>query len=70
MKICQLISGLSIALSNQEKKFVDSHKDKISIYGLNEHDLWIAQNLLKKGVYSISKDRKILIKELDDNNSR
>lgn len=66
MKICQLISGLSIALSNQEKKFVDTHKDNISLYGLNEHDLWIAQNLLRKGIYTISKNRKILIKQLDE----
>lgn len=67
MKIVQLLSGIDLALSNQEKAFVAKHKDHVRIQSLSEHDQWVAQNLVRKGVYELSKDSKILINRLDEN---
>lgn len=63
MKIVHLISALPpVILNNQEKDFLDKHKDTVSLENLNEQDLWLAQNLVRKGVYKISKDNNTLIK--------
>jgi hypothetical protein len=61
MKIAHLLSGLSIVLSNEERKFLEEH-DEVKITGLTEHDQWLAQNLVRKGVYTISKDNNTLVK--------
>lgn len=66
MKIGQLLAGVKIALTNQESQFIDKHKDKVSITNLNERDLWMAQNLVRKGVYTISNDSQTLIKKIDE----
>lgn len=66
MKIAQLLSGHPIHLSNQEREFIDQHRDKIRLTGLSEQETWIVQNLVRKGIYSISKDNKTLIKQLDE----
>lgn len=65
MKISQLISGLIIPLSNQEQKFIDSH-GYIKLNNLSENDLWLVQNLIRKGVYEISKDNNTLIKNTNE----
>lgn len=70
MKIGQLLSGLHIALTNQEQEFVETHKDKVSLTTLNEHEIWIAQNLVRKGVYAISNDNQTLIKKLDETSTK
>ena len=67
MKINQLISGLTIPLSNQEQHFVDTHS-YIKLNNLSESDLWIVQNLVRKGVYEISKDSNTLIKRINETN--
>lgn len=69
MKIVHLLSGLDIALTNQERKFVESHKDSITIENLSEQDQWLAQNLVRKGIYSISKDSQHLIKKVNESNT-
>lgn len=61
MKIAQLLSGFDTVLSNEEQKFVESH-DAVRITSLTERDQWIAQNLVRKGIYSISKDNNTLVK--------
>lgn len=67
MKIANLLSGISsIALTNQEKDFVETYRNKVSLTNLNEQDLWIAQNLVRKGIYAISKDNQTLIKQIDE----
>jgi hypothetical protein len=48
-------------LSNEEQGFIKKHNE-VKITGLTEHDQWIAQNLVRKGVYSISKDTNTLLK--------
>ena len=66
MKIGQLLSGIGIALTNQEESFLKKHKHNVSLTTLDEHDQWLAQNLVRKGIYSISKDSQTLIKKLDE----
>lgn len=66
MKIGQLLSGMHIVLTNREQSFMKKHKDSVSITSLDERDQWLAQNLVRKGLYSISKDNRTLIKQLDE----
>jgi len=66
MKIGQLLSGMSIVVTNAEQAFIHRHKDSVSITSLDEHDQWLAQNLVRKGLYAISKDNRTLIKQLDE----
>lgn len=65
MKIVQLLSGLSLPLNNAEKAFVEKY-DRVNITRLNEQELWLAQNLVRRGVYSISNDNVTLIKSTND----
>ena len=69
MKIAQLLSGVKIALTNQEQEFIEEHKNQIDINGLDEHNQWIARNLVRKGIYSLSKDTHTLIKNLHETTS-
>jgi hypothetical protein len=66
MRIGQLLSGIGIVLTNEEQAFLKRHKDHVSLTSLDEHDTWLAQNLVRKGIYSISKDSQTLIKKLDE----
>ena len=66
MKITQLLSGIGIAVTNQEQQFIENHKNNISITSLSEHDQWLAQNLVRKGIYSISNDSRTLIKKINE----
>jgi len=65
MRIYQLLD-IPVILNNEEQLFLESHSDQFSIEGLFEREYIIAQNLVRKGVYSISKDSKTLIKQLDE----
>lgn len=67
MKIAHLLSGFDIALNNDENEFVKKH-GTVKLESLDDKDLWLAQNLVRKGIYEISKDNKFLIKRLDENN--
>jgi hypothetical protein len=70
MKIHQLLSGISIPVTNEEQYFMDHHDRSVRLTSLDEHDQWVAQNLVRKGVYTISKDNFTLIKAINENNSR
>ncbi len=64
MKIEHLLSNIDIMLSNQEKKFIDNHSS-LNVNNLKENELWLVQNLIRKGVYEIStQDNNILIKNV------
>lgn len=65
MKIAQLLSGIDIMLNNQEKQFVEKY-GQVKIDSLNEQEQWLAQNLVRKGIYKISKDNQLLIKNLHE----
>lgn len=69
MKIAHLLSGFGLAITNEERAFIDKHSDRVSILSLDEHDQWLAQNLVRKGVYAISKDSRTIIKKLDETNN-
>jgi hypothetical protein len=64
MKIYQLLD-IPVILNNEEQRFLESHSDRLSIDTLYEREYIVAQNLVRKGVYSISNDSKHLIKAND-----
>lgn len=65
MKIHQLLSGLDIPVNNEENLFIERH-DRVQISSLDDHDQWLAQSLVRKGVYKISKDSNTLIKNVNE----
>jgi hypothetical protein len=66
MKIVQLLSGFDTPISNDEKSFLNKHPSHVSINSLNERDQWLAQNLVRKGVYTISKDNNVIVKNVHE----
>lgn len=62
MKIQHLLSGMKFILTNEEKEFVNKH-EQVRISALNGREHWLAQNLVRKGIYEISKDNNTLIKK-------
>lgn len=60
MRIHHLLDTPSIILTNEEKDFVDAMGNEIKLHSLRDREQVLAQNLVRKGVYSISKDSKIL----------
>jgi len=69
MKIRQLLSGLDIAITNEEQQFIDTHNDRIRLTSLDDREQWLVQNMVRKGLYSISNDSTTLIKNLNETNS-
>jgi hypothetical protein len=70
MKIAQLISGMSIAVTNEEQQFINTHNDRVKITSLDEHEQWLAQNMVRKGLYSISNDNVTLLKNLNETDTK
>ena len=60
MRIHHLLDTPSIILTNEEKDFVDAMGDNIKINSLREREQVLARNLVRKGVYSISKTNETL----------
>ena len=54
MKIKDVIESMGIVLSNEERNFVTVHGEHVVLTGLDDHDIWLAQNLIRKGIYEIS----------------
>jgi hypothetical protein len=54
MRIHHILDGISIILTNEENSFVNQHPAQISLSSLHEHELWTAQNLVRKGVYRLN----------------
>jgi len=69
MKIYQLLDNLHISVTNEEQKFIDSHNSRLRLTSLDERETWLAQNLVRKGVYAISKDNNTLIRRVDERTS-
>jgi hypothetical protein len=67
MKIHQLLNGFDTHVNNEEQQFIEQHHHAVKISSLNERDSWIAQSLVRKGVYIISKDSNTLIPNSYDN---
>jgi len=70
MKIHQLLSGLEIAVTNEEQHFMDRHEDHVKLTSLDDHDQWLAQNLVRRGVYGIAEDNITLVKSVNEKYSR
>ena len=68
MKIVQLLSGINTYLTNEEQQFVNTHRESVKIHSLNERDQWMAQNLVRKGLYTISNDSNTLVKNINADN--
>jgi|APCry1669188910_1035180.scaffolds.fasta_scaffold546091_2 hypothetical protein len=66
MKISQLLSGHRIMVTNEEQKFIDRNRSAVRLTALDERDTWVAQNLVRKGLYNISKDNNTLIRAVKD----
>lgn len=66
MKIVHLLSGLALPLNNAERAFVEKYHGAVNINRLNEQEIWLAQNLVRRGVYSISNDNITLTRNLND----
>jgi hypothetical protein len=59
MRIHHITNGISIIVTNEERQFMSKNDDyDITIESLDDHEQWIAQNLIRKGVYTLSKDKK------------
>jgi hypothetical protein len=66
MKIHQLLSGVGVAITNEEQQFISRHDNNVRLSSLDDHDVWVAQSLVRKGVYSISKDSSTLSKNINE----
>lgn len=63
MKIHQLLDNIAVPLTNEEDHFINEHGSVISVDSLHDRDEVLAHNLVRKGVYDISKDNHNLIKK-------
>ena len=54
MKIKDFLASMGVMLTNEEKNFVHHFGDAVSLSGLGDHEIWVAQNLVRKGIYEIS----------------
>jgi hypothetical protein len=66
MKIHQLLSGVGVAITNEEQQFISRHDNNVRLNSLDDHDVWLAPSLVRKGVYSISKDSSTLSKNINE----
>lgn len=69
MKIVQLLKGFPVVLSNEESEFVRRHSSSVKLTSLSEHDQITARNLVRRGIYDISKDNVTLINSTAESNS-
>jgi len=69
MKIVQILSGISTPITNEEREFLKKHSSSVKITSLDERDQWLAQNLVRKGIYSISTDNNTLTTSINETDS-
>lgn len=62
MRYHEIKGGVPILINNEENAFITEHGDTISIEMLDEHQEFIANNLVRKGVFTISKDGRYIIR--------
>lgn len=60
MKIIELVNGLTVALTNEERNFVMFHTNKILVSSLGFREELVARSLVRKGVYDISDNSEYL----------
>lgn len=69
MKIVQILGGISTPITNEEREFLKKHSSRVKITSLDERDQWLAQNLVRKGIYSISTDNNTLTTSINETDS-
>jgi len=62
MTIYEVVNGLSIMITNEEKEFIDQFGSSVNLNHLDEHSVWLARNLVRKGVYIPDLESDFLIK--------
>lgn len=62
MRLHEISDGVPIFISVEEHNFIKKHGSKVFVSSLDEHNSYLANNLVRKGVYSISNDRKVISK--------
>ena len=69
MRINQILSGVPVIINNEEKDFVKKHPTSVRLSSLSEHDSWLAQNLVRKGLYRLTNDGRTIVidKKYEDN---
>lgn len=70
MKIHQLLNGIPVAITNEERDFIKSHRDIIPLSSLDERSQWLAQNLVRKNVYKVTKDNNTIVINKDNESNR
>lgn len=68
MKIHHLLGGISIAITNEERNFIKAHSEPTSLSSLDEHGHWLAQNLVRKNVYTLTNDSKYIVINKNETN--
>jgi hypothetical protein len=54
MKIIDVINSIGVVINREEREFVSRYGDDVQLTNLNEREVWLAQNLVRKGLYEIS----------------
>lgn len=62
MRLHEISNGIPIFITSEENTFIEQYGNQISVSSLDEHNSYLANNLVRKGVYSISKDKKVISK--------
>ena len=60
MRIHHLLDSTPIILTNEEYHFIKSRPDEFKLTALEDRELVVARNLVRKGIYEISKDNQSL----------
>jgi hypothetical protein len=60
MRIHHLVDKPSILLTNEENEFIAHMGEEIKVSALRDREQVLAQNLVRKGVYAISKTNETL----------
>jgi hypothetical protein len=63
MKIHQILDGISIIVTNEERDFIKKHGNDIPLSLLDQHQNYLAHTLIRKGVYEMSDDRRKITKK-------
>ena len=63
MKIHQILDRISIIVTNEEREFIKKHGANIPLSLLDQHQNYLAQKLVRKGVYEMSDDRRTITKK-------
>jgi hypothetical protein len=60
MRLHQITGGIPVVINNEEQGFISEHGDFVSMDFLDERHSIVANNLVRKGVYNITKDGRYL----------